>query len=365
MDVVSTSIYILLYVFLLIFIFSIGILSPYLTKKDIGGIILIGFIIGAVGGLFFISPAYDDLAEVMGTGYGVFSNEDELINVDISSNSEDNVTQVIQTAKSLDGVRNVTTANITVETGNFSNTWDEYVTVGIKHNMEHSDNVGNVLVDNANGIIYINLTNTTDPEAVQHDLSQFLSESYDLPTLSSIVRIQVHVSPQDVDKVKDELHAKEIPTTDVEGPIQDIVQSSKNNELSLGYIIIISGIIGMVFAILGIFVDNIYSTWKRMGNKRQKDQLSVKEIKAERKRAQKRQKKEAKRKQDSNPKKDNEKSSSFTSRFKKNKIEDNKRDEIQKLKEESKINDPSKESSEKALNHGKKSSKTTLDDFNE
>ena len=37
MELISTSIYVILFIFLLVFIFSMAILSPYLEKKDIGG----------------------------------------------------------------------------------------------------------------------------------------------------------------------------------------------------------------------------------------------------------------------------------------------------------------------------------------
>lgn len=344
MDIVSTSIYLLLYIFLLIFVFSIGILSPYLSKKDIGGIIIIGLIIGAVGGLFFISPIYEDLAEVVGTGYSIFSNEDELINVDISSNSGHNVSEVIKTASSLNNVHNVSTANITVETGNFSNTWDQYIIVGIKHNIDHSENVGNVVVDNTNGILYINLTGNPDPSIVVEEVSAFLRDSYDLPTLSSLVRVQVHVSPNDVDNVKEQLHEKGYPTTDVEGPIENIVQSTKN-DLSLGHITLITGIIGMVFAILGICVDKVYNTWKRRDNNKRQNELSIKQIKAERRRQQKQAKEEAKLRASQNQ--NNGKSSNmpesnpsrFNQNFKAIKSNDAKSNELRKLKEKSKIED--------------------------
>ncbi|WP_295722247.1 hypothetical protein [uncultured Methanobrevibacter sp.] len=233
--------------------------------------------------------------------------------------------------------------------------------------MEHSDNIGDVIVDNTNGIVYINLTGNPDSNQVVEDVSAFLRDSYDLPTLSSIVRVQVHVAAQDVDKVKEELHEKGYPTTDVEGPIENIVQQTKN-ELSLGYTTLIAGIIGMIFAILGICVDNVYNTWKRRDNNKKQNELSIKQIKAERRRQQKQAKKEAKIRASQNqngmekPNMNESNHSRFNKNFKAIKSHDAKSNELRKLKEKSKIEDSN--NNEMDL-EDKKYSKTSLDDFKE
>ena len=303
MEIVSTSIYLLLYIFLLIFIFSIGILSPYLTKKDIGGIILIGFIIGAVGGLFFVTPAYEDLGEVVGSIYSVFSSQDELIDVDITSNGNMGVNQVTDIAKSLPGVRNVTSSNITIETGNFSSSWNQYVSVAMKNNLEYSNNIDSVTIDNEDGLIYIALKGNPNVEPMIDEIKSFLTSSYDLPILSTVTRIQVHAGAQDVDKVNQELKDKNIPSSDIEGPIHDMIKKQHKSNPSVEYISLISGFIGVIFAILGLLVDTLYSTWKKLSNKKRKNQLTVKQIKAERKRERKRALKESKHKKVNNPQK--------------------------------------------------------------
>ena len=303
MEIVSTSIYLLLYIFLLIFIFSIGILSPYLTKKDIGGIILIGFIIGAVGGLLFVTPAYEDLGEVVGSIYSVFSSQDELIDVDITSNGDMGLNQVSDIAKSLPGVRNVTSSNITIETGNFSSSWNQYVSVAMKNNLEYSNNIDSVTIDNEDGLIYIALKGNPNVEPMIDEIKSFLTSSYDLPTLSTVTRIQVHAGAQDVDKVNQELKDKNIPSSDIEGPIHDMIKKQHKSNPSVEYISLISGFIGVIFAILGLLVDTLYSTWKKLSNKKRKNQLTVKQIKAERKRERKRALKESKHKKVNNPQK--------------------------------------------------------------
>ena len=223
--------------------------------------------------------------------------------MDITSNGDMGLNQVSDIAKSLPGVRNVTSSNITIETGNFSSSWNQYVSVAMKNNLEYSNNIDSVTIDNEDGLIYIALKGNPNVEPMIDEIKSFLTSSYDLPTLSTVTRIQVHAGAQDVDKVNQELKDKNIPSSDIEGPIHDMIKKQHKSNPSVEYISLISGFIGVIFAILGLLVDTLYSTWKKLSNKKRKNQLTVKQIKAERKRERKRALKESKHKKVNNPQK--------------------------------------------------------------
>ena len=60
MDLITGIIFFILFLIIMVFAFSMGILSPYVGRKEIVSIIIIGFVLGAIGGYFFIDPIYDE-----------------------------------------------------------------------------------------------------------------------------------------------------------------------------------------------------------------------------------------------------------------------------------------------------------------
>ena len=49
----------------MVFVFSIGMLKQYMPKKEVILVILVAFLIGAIGGAFFLDPIYDELPNVV------------------------------------------------------------------------------------------------------------------------------------------------------------------------------------------------------------------------------------------------------------------------------------------------------------
>ena len=59
MDLITAIIYLILFVIIMVFAFSMGLLSPYVGRKEIVSIVAIGFVLGAIGGYFFIEIERD------------------------------------------------------------------------------------------------------------------------------------------------------------------------------------------------------------------------------------------------------------------------------------------------------------------
>ena len=70
---------------IMVFAFSMGILSPYVGRKEIVSIILIGFVLGAIGGYFFIDPIYEESPYIIGNVQGLFTLDSEVIYLNIPS----------------------------------------------------------------------------------------------------------------------------------------------------------------------------------------------------------------------------------------------------------------------------------------
>ena len=65
MDIITTIIYIALFVIMMIFVFSIGMLRKYMPRREILLVLVVAFLIGSIGGAFFLEPIYDELPAVV------------------------------------------------------------------------------------------------------------------------------------------------------------------------------------------------------------------------------------------------------------------------------------------------------------
>lgn len=260
----------------MIFVFSIAVVSPYLSKKDLVGILVMGFIIGSIGGIFFISPIYDDFPVMVGTVDAMITGENEYINVDLSSQSDNNISDMNNKIKDIEGVKEVTPSQVTIITNNFSSSYEPYMKIGIEHNINQSPQVNNATIDSETGTINVSVKNNTDPIVMVDDLEEFLLESYDLPSLSSVVRLQAHVDVNDVDDVQEKMEQNTIPFSSVEGPVESYVNSNKDSQLPLWMVYIVCGVIGVIFAVLGMVIDKIYYGWKNASTKSRKSVNTLK-----------------------------------------------------------------------------------------
>ena len=64
MDMITAIIYIILFIIMMVFVFSIGMLRHYMPKKEILLVLVVAFLIGAIGGAFFLEPIYEELSSI-------------------------------------------------------------------------------------------------------------------------------------------------------------------------------------------------------------------------------------------------------------------------------------------------------------
>ena len=90
MDIIITIIYIVLFIIMMVFVFSIAMLKPFMSKKEMVLILAVGFFIGALGGAFFLSPIYSDVPEVASAVEKVIPGNQEVLYLDVSSATDIN-----------------------------------------------------------------------------------------------------------------------------------------------------------------------------------------------------------------------------------------------------------------------------------
>lgn len=253
MDILSATIYIILFIVLMIFIFSMGLLTPIIGKKDILSVLAIGFVVGIVGGAFFITPIYEEIPNVVGTVQQTITGENEKINIEVSPIVD--IDKLMTDLNKTNGVISIINKGIDVKTDPFSterkNIIEEKIPIVDK-------NFENFSV-NKSGMISINFTKDYNPSTALKTLSDWLMYSAGINTKYSLIKIQIIAEPSEVDNIVQFLHSENIVVTSIEGPVQNAVNNTKNSMLDNGLVVLIAGIIGIIVALVGIFFDNIFT----------------------------------------------------------------------------------------------------------
>jgi hypothetical protein len=70
---------------MMIFVFSIGMLKQYMPKREVLLVLAVAFLIGSIGGAFFLDPIYDELPSMVGMVEKNMPNNEETLYLDLSS----------------------------------------------------------------------------------------------------------------------------------------------------------------------------------------------------------------------------------------------------------------------------------------
>lgn len=261
MDVITAIVYIILFIVLMIFVFSMGLLTPIIGKKDIISVLAIGFIVGLVGGAFFITPIYQEIPNVVGSFEETFTGENERINIEVSPIVDLN--KLLTNLNKTEGVISVLNKGVVIKTDPFSNNRKKI----IEEKIPVVDKDFKNFSVNESGIIAINVTEGHNPNTAIKTLGDWLMYTGEINIRYSIIHLQIVAKPSNVDDIVNYLHSENIVVTSVEGPVQSSVNNTKSSMLDNNLVIILSGIIGVIVALISIFLDEITPILKRFINR--------------------------------------------------------------------------------------------------
>lgn len=260
MDLITGIIFLILFLIIMVFAFSMGILSPYVGRREILSIILIGFVLGAIGGYFFIDPIYDESPYVIGNIQGMFSMDSEVINLNIPSTS--NISDITNKINNLTGVNSVTTNGFELKTGFIKNTTKIYVEDYLRSDPE----IESFKV--TNNSVTVDLKNDASSTTTLGSLVNWLSNKAGVGSEFAFVHIQVHVDANEVTEVRDYLKDNDYNIISIEGPVQNTIHYLYDHLLPTYAVMIITGLIGVGVAIAGIFVEPLTKFTRRFKKNR-------------------------------------------------------------------------------------------------
>ncbi len=256
MDIIISIIYIVLFIIMMVFVFSIGMLRRYMPKREVILVLVVAFFIGAIGGAFFLDPIYDELPEVVGVVEKNMPNNEEILYLDLSSSIDTN--QLRSQLSSMEGFKSFDETSISIPMWSFNEREHDYFE-SIVGNIDSHYKEYNV----SSNAINIELEdNYTASEALKS-----FSDWYKLVYDDTISYAQIHavlvIDSSKIDSFEQALLDKGIVASNIEGSVQDTVNNTNSSMLSNIEFTLACGLFGIVVAVLGIYMDSIVPAYRR------------------------------------------------------------------------------------------------------
>lgn len=261
MDVLVALLMIILFVVLLIFVFSMALLTPIIGKKNLLFVVFMGFMVGIVGGAFFIAPLYDDVPEMARGFYQYTSNANETIGVEVSTNID--ITEFMDNVKKMDGVLEVYSSGIVIKTDPFSEQRKKLIEEKIPL---IDENITSWKV-NSSGTIILTAKKGYNPENAIKNLADWMMLTGGINTKYSMVKVSIVAQSSKVDSIIKEISQEQIVVIGVQGPVEEKIKWLNQVLPDKFSIILLCGFLGMIVGLAGVFIDSIVTFVKDLKNK--------------------------------------------------------------------------------------------------
>lgn len=258
MDILTAVVYVILFIIVMVFVFSIGMLRPFMPKKEVVLVLLCAFIIGCLGGAFFLSPLYEEVPEVVSTIEKVIPSNNETMYLDISSASD--IDGLKENLTHMEGVYSFEVTGVTFYMWKFTDKEFKYVNSVIPNINSHYEN----FTVNQSGKIDINFDSGYDYNEALKSFSNWYGLVYGGTMSYAQLHIKVVLASSSVDSVKEYLLERSIVPSKMEGPIQDSINQTNDTMLSNNEFVVASGGIGVIVALMGIYFDNVVVIFRKL-----------------------------------------------------------------------------------------------------
>jgi hypothetical protein len=261
MGTLAAILMIVLFFVLMVFVFSIALLTPLIGKRNLLFVVFLGFTVGVIGGAFFISPIMDDIPDMARAVYQFTDDSPEVISVDVSTNT--NITQFIKTTKSIEGVKSVKSSGITIKTDAISDTWKNII---LGRASSINSNITSISIPSNNTII-LQVNEDSNPQTVINSLEEWLMFAGGINVKYSTVHVSVNVDASQVDSVVAKIPQDQVVITGIKGPVEDKINYLNYVLPKKSNVVLVCGFLGMLVGLAGVFIDTIMEGLKRTRDK--------------------------------------------------------------------------------------------------
>ena len=256
MDIITTIIYLVLFIIMMVFVFSIGMLKQYMPKREVLLVLGVAFLIGAIGGAFFLDPIYDELPEMVGLVEKNMPNNEETMYLDLSSSID--TESLKNDLSAMKGFKSFDETAISIPMWSFNQREHDYFDSVVGNIDSHYKNY-NVSSDRIN----IELEENYSASDALKTFSDWYKLVYDETISYAQIQAVLVVDSSELDHFEQALLDKGIVATSIDGPVQDSLNNTNSSMLSNMEFTLFCGGIGVVVAILGIYMDSIVPAYRR------------------------------------------------------------------------------------------------------
>lgn len=251
-------VYIILFIIMMLFVFSIGMLRHYMPRREVLLVLLVSFLIGSIGGAFFLEPIYNEIPSAMGLVEKNMPNNEETLYLDLSSSID--IDELQKNLSSMEGFKSFKETSVSIPMWSFNEREYEYFNFVLSNIDSHYTDY------NITSSGRIDITFEDNYTAAQA-LKSF-SDWYKLVYGGTISYAQIHaqlvVSSSSLDEFKQVLLDRGIVASNIEGPVQNLENNTNSSLLTNTQFTLVCGGIGIVVAILGIYFDSFVVAGRRI-----------------------------------------------------------------------------------------------------
>jgi len=252
MGTIAVILMVILFIVLMVFVFSTALLTPIIGKKNLIFVMAMGFIVGIIGGVFFISPVMGDIPGIAASFHPSTPNDVETINVDISTDLD--INQFVNSVRQIEGVKSVEVRGTTVKTTPLSDKWRASLPKRIPASNREIKSA-QVL---SNDTVKIEIQNQAYPHNVIKKLEDWLMLVGAIDVKFSLAHVSLQVESARVYEVSNQLSG-DVVVTGIQGPTQDRINYIKSIIPDKNSVIVLCGLLGLLVGLAGLFIDTLIS----------------------------------------------------------------------------------------------------------
>ncbi len=275
MNTLTIVIMLILFVLAMIFVFSTALLTPYIGVRNFLAVVGLGLVVGVVGGAFLLSPIVDDIPDFSRTIIEDTVEGSDHLEMNLSTNG--NLTEIIQNISSINGVENINYDFIEYRMNDdFDNS--AYRSMFFSALNNSNDNISSI-EDMGDSVYRVHIKEGGDPQSV-------LSSIYDTFKYQNYVSLrytampaQADVNASNVTNIMNQVNDAGAIITSVTGPTEDRIEFVESHTPNSTDVILLSGVLGVIVALAGFFIDSLYSLIDRRRRNRRRTESSRDRIK--------------------------------------------------------------------------------------
>lgn len=256
MDFITTIIYIVLFIIMMVFVFSIGMLRQYMPKREVLLVLGVAFLIGCIGGAFFLEPIYDDLPEIASVVQKNMPNNEETLYLDLSSSIDTD--QLTEKLSSMEGFKSFNETSVTIPMWDFKPKEKEY----FEYVLGNIDSHFNNYTVTSNELIIELEDNYTSNQALKS-----FSDWYKLVYGGSIsyaqIKAKLVVDSSKLDDFEQVLLDEGVVASKIEGPVQTSIDAVNSTMIPGWEFVLVCGGFSVIVALIGVYIDSVVPAYRR------------------------------------------------------------------------------------------------------